>query len=52
MTYKKLVIMETDNGYIVEYNRQENPIKKVAYICKHLEEVIKYIEKCFERKKS
>lgn len=46
--YRKLVIMEVDNGYIVEHRREAIPTKNVAYICNNYKELRDYVENYFE----
>ena len=46
--YRKLVIMECDNGYIVEHQREAIPSKNVAYICNNYKELREYVENYFE----
>lgn len=48
MTHRKLVIMEVDNGYVVEHDREVIPYKKVAYICNNFKELRDYVENYFE----
>ena len=47
--YRKLVIMETENGYVVEHRRESvQRTAYVAYICPTFKNLTEYVESYFE----